>query len=81
MKGIFVGMTESELLALRDTARTAAASGSAVTSFSAPGLSGSSQVTMPPDELLREVLYALQMLDPDTYGRSYLRTRTYARFN
>jgi hypothetical protein len=80
MKGLFVGMTESELLALRDTARSAAASGTAVTSFSAPGLSGSNEVTAKPDEILMEVLYALQKLDPDTYGRSLTITRTHARF-
>lgn len=80
MTGIFIGMAEAELLALRDTARTAAAKGSSVTSFSAPGLSGSSQVDMEPKEILMEVLFALQKLDPDTYGRSLTTTRTHARF-
>jgi hypothetical protein len=73
-------MAENDLLAMRVTARTAAAEGRAVTSFSAPGLSGSHQVTMPPHEVLLEVAYALQKLDPVTYGRSLITRRTQAKF-
>lgn len=73
-------MAENDLLAMRVTARAAAADGRAVTSFSAPGLSGSHQVTMPPHEVLLEVAYALQKLDPVTYGRSLITRRTQARF-
>jgi hypothetical protein len=73
-------MAEHDLLQLRATARAAAAEGRVVTSFSTSGLSGGHQVTMPPHEVLLEVAYALQKLDPVTYGRSLITRRTQARF-
>ena len=80
MTGVFVGLSEYDLLQVRAKARAAAAEGRAVTSFSTPGLSGSHQVTMPPHEVLLEVTYALQKLDPVTYGRSLITRRTQIRF-
>ena len=81
MKGTFVGMTESALLALRDSARASAATGASITSFSGPGVSGSRQINMKPEDILLEVLFALQKLDPDTYGRNLTTSRTVARFS
>lgn len=80
MRGIFVGLTEHELLTIRDTAKAAVGSGTVQTSFSAPGLSGSQEVVLRPAEALQEATYALQKLYPDLYGRHLITTRTTARF-
>lgn len=80
MTGVFVGYNEDELLVIRAAAKTAAAEGRATTSFSAPGLSGSQSVTMAPHDVLMEATYALQRIDPVTYGRHLITKRTQATF-
>lgn len=80
--GIFVGLAEAELLAIRTAVLEDVKAGKTATSLtfaSGNGLSRATtkQVTMSPQEVLLEVRYALRQLDPDTYGRNV--TRTYAR--
>jgi hypothetical protein len=82
MQGIFVGLTEAEILAIRAQAKTDITAGRVVTSYTAPsGISvGKQPLTMSPGDVLLECRYALQKLDPDTYGKDVVTTRTRARF-
>ena len=76
-QGIFVGLPESDLLAIRDSAVADIKSGRVITSYSAgDGSSVSKQYAMPPKEMLSESLYALRLLDPDTYGKATRLIRT-----
>lgn len=77
---IFAGLDEATLLSIRDTARTALQAGRVTVSFSAPGLSGSETIILAPRDALQEVLFELQRLDPATYGRFLVTSRTYPRF-
>jgi len=65
------GLTESELLAIRASAITSLTTdgGKVSTSISIPGLSATYAASTNPTELLAAVTYALQLLDPDTYGQ------------
>lgn len=75
-KGIFVGLPESDLLAIRDAAVADIKAGRVITSYTDSGTSVSKQYAMPPREMLEESTYALKQLDPDTYGRSVKVIRT-----
>ena len=75
-KGIFVGLPESDLLAIRDSAVTDIKAGRVITSYSDSGSSVSKQYAMQPKEMLEESLYALKQLDPETYGSSVKIIRT-----
>lgn len=75
-KGIFVGLSESDLVAIRDTAVADIKSGRVITSYSDSGTSVSKQYAMPPKEMLGEAMYALRQLDPDTYGKAVRVIRT-----
>lgn len=76
-QGIFVGLPESDLLAIRDAAVTDIKAGRVVTSYSAgDGSSVTKSYAMPPKEMLSESLYALRQLDPSTYGSSVKIIRT-----
>jgi monoamine oxidase len=68
--GLFIGLTESQLLALRDKAVSLMTEGKTVMSYSDSGSSVTKQFALPPKEMLGEALYALSKLDPDTYGKS-----------
>jgi len=74
--GIFVGLPESDLLAIRDSAVADIKTGRVITSYSATGTSVSKQYAMPPKEMLAEAQYALRILDPDTYGKPTRLIRT-----
>lgn len=81
-KGIFVGLPESDLLAIRDTAVADIKTGRVITSYTDSGTSVSKQYAMPPKEMLEESTYALRQLDPETYGQSIKVIRTdYRTFN
>lgn len=67
--GIFFGLTECQLLAIRDKAVTMITEGKTVMSYSDSGSSVTKQFSMPPKEMLSEALFALSNLDPLTYGR------------
>ena len=68
--GLFIGLTESQLLALRDKAVSLMTEGKTVMSYSDSGSSVTKQFALPPKEMLGEAMYALSKLDPDTYGKS-----------
>lgn len=81
-QGIFIGLPESDLLAIRDQAVSDIKAGRVITSYSDSGSSVSKSFAMPPKEVLAEVRMALQTLDPDTYGKRTVIVRTnWAGFN
>jgi hypothetical protein len=67
--GIFIGLTEEQLLAIRDKAVAMITEGKTLMSYSDSGSSASKQFALPPREMLTESLFALSSLDPLTYGR------------
>lgn len=88
MQGIFVGLTENQILEIRDQARLDIKAGRVITSYSAPsGISVGKQHLsstfkgMSPGDVLLECQYALQKLDPDTYGSSAITSRTKVAFS
>lgn len=86
--GVFVGLTEAQILAIRDQARADITAGKITTSYTVPGgaMSVSKQHIastfhgMGPSDILNECRYALQKLDPDTYGSDLTTSRTKSRF-
>lgn len=68
--GIFIGLTECELLAIRTKAVTLITEGKTLMSYSDSGSSASKQFAMPPKEMLAEAQYALGLLDPQQYASS-----------
>lgn len=68
--GIFIGLTECELLAIRTKAVEAITQGLVLTSYSDSGSSAGKQWAMPPKEMLSEAQYALGILDPQQYPGS-----------
>ena len=58
-RGLFIGLTEDELLAIRNKAVTAITAGLNVVSYSDSGSSVSKQWALPPKEMLDEAGYAL----------------------
>ena len=69
-QGIFIGLTECELLDLKSKALQLIMDGKTLMSYSDSGSSVTKQFAMPPKEMLGEAMYALSKLDPDTYGKS-----------
>ncbi len=67
--GIFIGLTESDILAIRDKAVAMLKEGKTIMSYSDSGTNVSKQFVMPVKEVLAECRMALQQLDPDTYGK------------
>ena len=67
--GIFIGLSESDILAIRDKAVAMLKEGKTIMSYSDTGTSVSKQFVMPVKEVLAECKMALQALDPDTYGK------------
>lgn len=66
--GLFIGLTEAQLLAIRDKAVADITAGRVVTSYSDSGSSVSKSYALPAKEMLQEALWALSRLDPGTYG-------------
>ena len=66
--GIFIGLSEDELLAIKAKAIKSITDGVITTSFSDSGTSIGKQVAMQPKEMLDESMFALSLLDPLTYG-------------
>jgi hypothetical protein len=66
--GIFIGLSESDILAIRDKAVAMLKEGKSIMSYSDSGTSVSKQFVMPVKEVLAECKMALQLLDPATYG-------------
>lgn len=67
--GIFIGLTECELLDIKAKALSMITEGKTLMSYSDSGSSASKQFAMPPKEMLSEAMFALSRLDPATYGR------------
>jgi len=67
--GIFIGLKEEQLLAIRDKAVAMITEGKTLMSYSDSGSSSSKAFALPPREMLTESLFALSSLDPLTYGR------------
>jgi len=66
--GLFIGLTECELLAIKDKAVALITEGKTLMSYSDSGSSASRQMVMPAKEMLAEAMLALSRLDPATYG-------------
>ena len=66
--GLFIGLTECELLDIKSKAVAMITEGKTLMSYSDSGSSASKQFAMPPKEMLAEAMFALSRLDPDTYG-------------
>ena len=66
--GIFIGLTECELLDIKAKALAMITEGKTLMSYSDSGSSASKQFAMPPKEMLSEAMFALSRLDPQTYG-------------
>ena len=67
--GLFIGLTECELLDIKAKALAMIMEGKNLMSYSDSGSSASKQYAMPPKEMLAEAMFALSRLDPETYGR------------
>jgi len=68
-QGLFIGLTECELLDIKAKAVALITEGKTLMSYSDSGSSASRQMVMPPKEMLSEAMFALSRLDPATYGR------------
>ena len=68
-QGLFIGLTECELLDIKAKAVSLITEGKTLMSYSDSGSSASRQMVMPASDMLAEALFALSRLDPATYGR------------
>lgn len=76
-KGLFtVGFTVQDVLDIQAKAKADLKRGQTISSYSVAGGSFSKTQAMPIMDLLEECRYALQVLDPETYGRPRNITRT-----
>jgi hypothetical protein len=76
-KGLFIGLTEDELLAIRAKAVAAITQGLNVVSYSDSGSSVTKSWALKPDVMLDEAGYALYQLDSQAYA-VYRRTSVVA---
>jgi chloramphenicol 3-O-phosphotransferase len=80
--GIFIGLSESDILAIRDKAVAMFKEGKTIMSYSDSGSNVSKQFVMSPKEVLAECNQALKLLDPETYGvRTTIIRTDYRRFD
>lgn len=75
-QGLFIGLTEAELLAIKAKAVSLITAGVTTTSYSDSGTSVGKAITMPAKEMLSEALHALQLLNPAVYGERITVLRT-----
>lgn len=68
-QGIFIGLTECELLDLKSKALQLIMDGKTLMSYSDSGSSATKAFALPPKEMLNEAMYALSRLDPAKYGK------------
>ena len=66
--GLFIGLTECELLDIKAKAVSMITEGKTLMSYSDSGSSASRQMVLPAKEMLSEAMFALSRLDPATYG-------------
>jgi hypothetical protein len=68
-RGLFVSIfTEAELLQIRDKAKAALISGTTILNYTDSGTSVGKSFTLPVDQVLDEVRFALRILNPEDYG-------------
>ena len=67
-KGLLIGLTEDELLAIRAKAVAAITQGLNVVSYSDSGSSVTKSWALKPDVMLDEANHALYLLDPQQYA-------------
>ena len=81
--GIFIGLTQDELLAIKVKAVAMITEGKTLMSYSDSGSSATKQFAMSPKEMLNEAMFALSRLDPSVYGRrrTMINTRYDNRFD
>lgn len=68
-QGIFIGLTECELLDLKSKALQLIMDGKTLMSYSDSGSSATKAFALPPKEMLNEAMFALSRLDPGKYGK------------
>ena len=69
MQGLFIGLSEDELLAIKTKAVEMIMSGKVLMSYEDSSSSATKQFALPPKEMLAEAMFALSQLDPQKYGR------------
>ena len=69
-QGIFIGLDEDELLAIKSKAVALITEGKTLMSYSDSGSSATKQFAMPPKEMLAEAMHALRAIDPSKYGKA-----------
>ena len=69
MQGLFIGLSEDELLAIKAKAVSLIMEGKVLMSYADSGSSSTKSFALPPKEMLAEALGALSQLDPQRYGR------------
>lgn len=75
-QGLFIGLTEAELLAIKAKAVSLITAGVTTTNYSDSGTSVGKAITMPAKEMLAEAQHALQLLNPAVYGERITVLRT-----
>lgn len=75
-QGVFIGLSEAELLAIKAKALTELTTGLVTTSYSDSGTSVGKAITMPAKERMAEAIYALQLINPTVYGERITVIRT-----
>lgn len=73
ISGVFIGLTEAELLAIKAKALAEITSGVVMTNYSDSGSSIGKAIVLPAKDRLTESMYALQLLLPATYGNPQAR--------
>lgn len=68
-QGLFIGLTECELLDLKAKALALIMDGKTLMSYSDSGSSATKAFALPPKEMLNEAMFALSRLDPKKYGK------------
>ena len=69
MQGLFIGLTEDELLAIKAKAVSMIMEGKVLMSYADSSSSATKSFALPCKEMLAEALYGLSQLDPQRYGR------------
>lgn len=82
-QGLFIGLTECELLEIKAKALALIMDGKTLMSYADSGSSATKAFALPPKEMLNEAMFALSRLDPATYGRrtTMINTRWDNRFD
>ena len=69
MQGLFIGLSEDELLAIKTKAVEMIMQGKVLMSYADSSSSATKQFALPPKEMLAEALFGLSQLDHAKYGR------------